>query len=250
MEITVTPASKVKSCCKGTAFKFKLGPTGCVSDLIKTPSCFHRLIIDIHSFVREDTVRSPQVLKLRKTRRHHKAEAILESNRNAACWSEVAYDCVRLVIQKPLRHHICRTSRRPNKFNSVQFNSFITKKLLRYSVKKGIGTMDPCRIRSYLQVACAGLGFEIGEIWWTSNEHGSSTVAAIGTSRFVFVVVVLPSFSCAPIHPVFGVFAIVYMEGSGWPKVLDVVPTSSQLETMTSDYLWSHLFLGFSSHLL
>lgn len=39
--------------------------------------------------------------------------------------------------------------------------------------------MDPCRIRSYLQVACAGLGFEIGEIWWTSNEHGSSTVAAI-----------------------------------------------------------------------
>lgn len=39
--------------------------------------------------------------------------------------------------------------------------------------------MDPCRIRSYLQVACAGLGFEIGEIWWTANEHGSSTVAAI-----------------------------------------------------------------------
>lgn len=40
--------------------------------------------------------------------------------------------------------------------------------------------MDPGRIRAYLQVACAGLGFEIGEIWWTSNEHGSSTVAAIG----------------------------------------------------------------------
>ncbi|CAB9496771.1 expressed unknown protein [Seminavis robusta] len=40
-------------------------------------------------------------------------------------------------------------------------------------------TMDPCRIRSYLQVACAGLGFEIGEIWWTANEHGSSTLAAI-----------------------------------------------------------------------
>lgn len=46
--------------------------------------------------------------------------------------------------------------------------------------------MDPCRIRSYLQVACAGLGFEIGEIWWTSNEHGSSTVAAIGKFSFVF----------------------------------------------------------------
>ena len=43
--------------------------------------------------------------------------------------------------------------------------------------------MDPCRIRSYLQVACAGLGFEIGEIWWTGNEHGSSTVAAIGKSK-------------------------------------------------------------------
>jgi len=41
-------------------------------------------------------------------------------------------------------------------------------------------SMDPCRIRAYLQVACAGLGFEIGEIWWTGNEHGSSTVAAIG----------------------------------------------------------------------
>jgi len=45
--------------------------------------------------------------------------------------------------------------------------------------KKG-SDMDPCRIRSYLQVACAGLGFDIGEIWWTSNEYGSSTVAAIG----------------------------------------------------------------------
>ena len=46
--------------------------------------------------------------------------------------------------------------------------------------------MDPCRIRSYLQVACAGLGFEIGEIWWTSNEHGSSTVAAIGEWSSLF----------------------------------------------------------------
>ena len=40
--------------------------------------------------------------------------------------------------------------------------------------------MDPERVRAYLQVACAGLGFDIGEIWWTSNENGSSTVAAIG----------------------------------------------------------------------
>jgi hypothetical protein len=43
-----------------------------------------------------------------------------------------------------------------------------------------IPTMDPERVRAYLQVACAGLGFDIGEVWWTSNENGSSTVAAIG----------------------------------------------------------------------
>jgi len=41
--------------------------------------------------------------------------------------------------------------------------------------------MEPERVRAYLQAACAGLGFEIGEVWWTSNEQGSSTVAAIGT---------------------------------------------------------------------
>lgn len=41
--------------------------------------------------------------------------------------------------------------------------------------------MDPERVRAYLQIACAGLGFDIGEVWWTSNENGSSTVAAIGT---------------------------------------------------------------------
>jgi hypothetical protein len=45
--------------------------------------------------------------------------------------------------------------------------------------------MDPERIRAYLQVACAGLGFDIGEVWWTSNENGSSTVAAIRKSLLV-----------------------------------------------------------------
>lgn len=35
-------------------------------------------------------------------------------------------------------------------------------------------------MRAYLQVACAGLGFDIGEVWWTQNENGSSTVAALG----------------------------------------------------------------------
>jgi len=40
--------------------------------------------------------------------------------------------------------------------------------------------MDADRVRAYLQVACAGLGFDIGEVWWMSNESGTSTVAAIG----------------------------------------------------------------------
>jgi hypothetical protein len=39
--------------------------------------------------------------------------------------------------------------------------------------------MDPERVQAYLQAACSGLGFDIGEIWWTSNENGSSSVAAI-----------------------------------------------------------------------
>ena len=40
--------------------------------------------------------------------------------------------------------------------------------------------MDADRVRAYLQVACAGLGFDIGEVWWMSNDSGTSTVAAIG----------------------------------------------------------------------
>ncbi|KAL7555349.1 hypothetical protein ACA910_001386 [Epithemia clementina (nom. ined.)] len=39
--------------------------------------------------------------------------------------------------------------------------------------------MDPERVHAYLQVACAGLGFDIGEVWWTSDENGSSSLAAI-----------------------------------------------------------------------
>lgn len=61
--------------------------------------------------------------------------------------------------------------------------------------------MDPERIRAYLQVACAGLGFDIGEVWWTSNESGSSTVAAIRKSPSIWAVAIafashghLPSF--------------------------------------------------------
>ncbi|KAL3822247.1 hypothetical protein ACHAXA_005880 [Cyclostephanos tholiformis] len=39
--------------------------------------------------------------------------------------------------------------------------------------------MDADRVHAYLQVACAGLGFDIGEVWWMSNDGGTSTVAAI-----------------------------------------------------------------------
>jgi hypothetical protein len=36
-------------------------------------------------------------------------------------------------------------------------------------------------VRAYLQISCAGLGFDIGELWWTSNSDGgsSSALAAI-----------------------------------------------------------------------
>ena len=40
--------------------------------------------------------------------------------------------------------------------------------------------MDPERIHAYLQAACAGLGFDIGEVWFSSSENGASTVAKIG----------------------------------------------------------------------
>jgi hypothetical protein len=41
--------------------------------------------------------------------------------------------------------------------------------------------MDPDRVRAYLQVACAGLGFDIGEIWWSTNDNGaSSALMSIG----------------------------------------------------------------------
>jgi hypothetical protein len=42
--------------------------------------------------------------------------------------------------------------------------------------------MDPDRVKAYLQVACTGLGFDIGEIWWTSDDNtgASSALMAIG----------------------------------------------------------------------
>lgn len=45
--------------------------------------------------------------------------------------------------------------------------------------------MDPDRVRAYLQISCAGLGFDIGELWWTSNKDGgsSSAIAAIEEKR-------------------------------------------------------------------
>ena len=35
--------------------------------------------------------------------------------------------------------------------------------------------MDPGRVKAYLQVACTGLGFDIGEIWWATDNNGSSS---------------------------------------------------------------------------
>ena len=41
---------------------------------------------------------------------------------------------------------------------------------------KFLGIMDA--ERAYLQVACAGLGFNIGgEVWWALNQNGSSLTA-------------------------------------------------------------------------
>jgi hypothetical protein len=47
--------------------------------------------------------------------------------------------------------------------------------------------MDPDRVRAYLQVACAGLGFDIGEIWWSSNDDGGTTTALAAFGKLNFV---------------------------------------------------------------
>jgi hypothetical protein len=31
--------------------------------------------------------------------------------------------------------------------------------------------MDPARVRAYLQIACSGLGFDIGEVWWMLKDQ-------------------------------------------------------------------------------
>jgi len=43
--------------------------------------------------------------------------------------------------------------------------------------------MDPDRVKAYLQVACAGLGFDIGEVWWTTNESSPTTLPTIENSN-------------------------------------------------------------------
>jgi len=37
------------------------------------------------------------------------------------------------------------------------------------------GKMDPGRVKAYLQVACTGLGFDIGEIWWATDDNDGSS---------------------------------------------------------------------------
>jgi hypothetical protein len=36
--------------------------------------------------------------------------------------------------------------------------------------------MDPGRIHAYLQAACAGLGFDIGEVWFSSTDENGTHV--------------------------------------------------------------------------
>ena len=45
--------------------------------------------------------------------------------------------------------------------------------------------MDPDRVRAYLQVACAGLGFDIGEIWWSSSTEGGTSTALASFGKFL-----------------------------------------------------------------
>lgn len=40
--------------------------------------------------------------------------------------------------------------------------------------------MDPGRIHSYLQAACAGLGFDIGEVWFAAVDKKNSKLTSIG----------------------------------------------------------------------
>jgi hypothetical protein len=40
--------------------------------------------------------------------------------------------------------------------------------------------MDPERIHAYLQAACAGLGFDIGEVWFSSMKEETSSVTSFG----------------------------------------------------------------------
>lgn len=54
--------------------------------------------------------------------------------------------------------------------------------------------MDPDRVHAYLQAACAGLGFDIGEVWWTSDENGSSTLASIGKKIRLIAALMVDSF--------------------------------------------------------
>lgn len=46
--------------------------------------------------------------------------------------------------------------------------------------------MDPGRIHAYLQAACAGLGFDIGEVWFSSTNNGTETVSSLGGKQAWF----------------------------------------------------------------
>jgi len=52
--------------------------------------------------------------------------------------------------------------------------------------------MDPDRVKAYLQVACTGLGFDIGEIWWTADDKKGSSTALAAIGKPLLVVVLWP----------------------------------------------------------
>ena len=46
--------------------------------------------------------------------------------------------------------------------------------------------MDTSRVQAYLKVACAGLGFDVGEVWVTTKSQGSAGIAFGGKFNLIF----------------------------------------------------------------
>ena len=76
-------------------------------------------------------------------------------------------------------------------------------------------------MRAYLQISCAGLGFDIGELWWTSNKDSGSTsaLAAIGMLRyFLFTFVSSPKKILQNSFPVVRLSVVRFIRSFDWTK--------------------------------